>query len=144
MTTATTIIPEWVAGYVGLPFTPHGRDRSGLDCYGLLRLVMAEQFGIAVPSYADQYLAPANHQEIGALIRGELHGSLWRIISLADAQEGDGLLLRVRGEPAHVGVVVAPPLFLHILRGTEAVVEDYTTLLWNRRVLGVYRHKARA
>ena len=32
--------------YVGLPWRIGGRDRRGLDCFGLVRLVLAEQAGI--------------------------------------------------------------------------------------------------
>ncbi len=44
-------VPLWAGRYIGLPFMTHGRDRSGLDCWGLARLVMAEQLGRALPSY---------------------------------------------------------------------------------------------
>ena len=44
-------LPAWTADYVGLPFKEGGRDRQGLDCYGLLRLVINERFAGTVPEY---------------------------------------------------------------------------------------------
>jgi cell wall-associated NlpC family hydrolase len=44
------MIPNWAAQYVGLPFRDKGRARTGLDCYGLVVLVLREQFGVEVPS----------------------------------------------------------------------------------------------
>ena len=39
-------LPDWVSAYVGLPFKEGGRHRDGLDCYGLLRLVINERFAV--------------------------------------------------------------------------------------------------
>jgi len=43
--------PEWLNDYVGLPYKLNGRDRLGLDCWGLLCLVWREQRGIELPDF---------------------------------------------------------------------------------------------
>ena len=40
-----------LSNFVGIPHADLGRDRAGCDCYGLLRLVYAEDLGIALPSF---------------------------------------------------------------------------------------------
>jgi cell wall-associated NlpC family hydrolase len=134
------VIPAWVAAYVGLPFREYGRDRDGVDCWGLCRLVWAERFGITVPSYSDHYTSTEDREELGRLVRGER--GPWREIPAAVARAGDGLLFRVQGEPIHVGVVVDAPWFLHVERGVNACVDQWDSPRWARRLLGVYRHEA--
>ncbi|NMW23861.1 C40 family peptidase, partial [Rhodanobacter denitrificans] len=50
-----SIVPAWAGPYVGIPYRTHGRDRAGVDCWGLVRLVMAEVFGAELPDYGDTY-----------------------------------------------------------------------------------------
>lgn len=131
-----------VAPYVGLPFLAHGRDRAGLDCWGLVRLVLAEQRGFTLPSYAEGYATTTDRVEIPKLVAGEIAND-WTEIPATDAQPFDVVLLRVLGQPLHVGLVVAPPQFLHVMTGLNACLDDWSRPHWNRRVLGFYRHRGR-
>lgn len=136
------MMPDWVGHYIGIPYLERGRDRRGYDCWGLASAVWREIFALDVPSYDERYACAEDAAEIGRLIRGDLPASPWREVPLKEARAGDGILLRIKGEPCHVGVIVEPPYFLHIHRGTGAGLERVDSLLWSRRVLGVFRHEA--
>ncbi len=45
--------PLWIGHYFGIPYKEWGRGIDGIDSYGLYRLIRAEQFGEAVPSFQD-------------------------------------------------------------------------------------------
>ena len=61
------VYPLWLGHYLYIPFVSKGREYSGLDDWGLCRLVMAEQFGLAIPSFkndTDQFIYNHIMQEI--------------------------------------------------------------------------------
>ena len=133
-------LPAWTADYVGLPFKEGGRDRQGLDCYGLLRLVINDRFAGAVPEYEGiAYRADADKDLLAALMDERVR--LWMPIRVGEEQPGDGILLRVMGRPIHVGVVVAKGWMLHVEKDCDSLLERFTAgSRWERRVLGFYRH----
>jgi cell wall-associated NlpC family hydrolase len=133
--------PAWVNQYVGLPFAELGRDRAGVDCWGLVRLIYQEQFGVTLPSYTEAYRTTLDADEIGALVQGEAR-AWWAAVPLTAARVGDVLVLRVRNQPMHCGLVLTPPAFLHIVRGINAAVERWDAWHWNKRISGVFRHEA--
>jgi cell wall-associated NlpC family hydrolase len=134
-----TALPAWANQYIGLPFVEHGRDHAGVDCWGLLRLIYQEQFGLTLPSYAEDYGTTIDAEEIGALVRRE-SASGWRAVLLSAARVGDVLVLRVRNQPMHCGLILTPPAFLHIERRINAVVERWDAWHWRQRIAGVFRH----
>ena len=130
-------VPAWAADYVGIPFLERGRDRAGCDCWGLVRLVLAERFGVAVPSYAGDYARVSDHARLAELVEGGRPG----FAEAAERQPGDVVLLRLRGLPIHVGLIVAPRWMLHSTRTTGSVLDRYGGLTWKNRIVGVYRHE---
>ncbi|TSD89065.1 NlpC/P60 family protein [Mycobacterium sp. KBS0706] len=128
----------WSDAYVGLPWSSGGRTRAGLDCWGLVTLVLAEQRGIELPSYAEDYTDALEREEIAALIaRRPL--DLVRPVAAGDERAFDLVLLRNRLLPDHIGVVVRPGLMLHVLRDSESVCDPYDGPLWCRRIVGFFR-----
>ena len=143
--------PSWAAGYLGIPFLDLGRDRAGCDCWGLVRLVLAEQTGIPLPSLATCYGSEANAAGVGDAIAAERRSGAWRKIEPGNEQPFDVVEMsgaaRVPGSgwvfgPLHVGVVVASGWLLHVERGTAAVLARYREdQAIRRRVLGFWRYR---
>jgi cell wall-associated NlpC family hydrolase len=133
-------IPPWVKPFIGIPFLALGRDWTGCDCFGLLRLVYREQFGIELPSYTEDYADTLDRQELARLIAGQIQP--WRPVPFAHC--GDAVLFRIAGDECHVGLVVAPPVFLHAQEGKDTCLERWDAAGWRRRIVGIYRHEAMA
>ena len=129
----------WTDEYIGLPFLHDGRDRNGLDCWGLVQLVYRERLGIELPTYGGVYkdTSPQTMREIGIVMDRERD----RWVAVSQPKDYDIVLLKIAGKlPTHVGVV-SGKFFLHIMSGMETVIERIDNLLWAYRIAGFYRCK---
>lgn len=118
--------------YIGLPYQTRG-------CWELVRLFYLEEMGIELPSYADEYakLTHDEQQEIAVLIRAER--SDWQEVT--DPHCGDVILLRIFGEPSHIGVVLGEGKMLHVFRDSTSCIESYLGPKWAPRVDSFWRHR---
>ena len=140
------MLPAWVSAYIGLPFREHGRcllSDGGLDCWGLYRLALQEQFGLATPSLVDGYdsTLARSAAQMGAVVEHET--ARWRRIEPGFEECGDVVILRVYGHPVHVGMVLGQGDMLHIIDGMDSCIENYAAMKWRNRVTGFYRHAER-
>lgn len=131
----------WAARYVGLPYTDRGRTRSGVDCWGLVRLVYAEQFGLILPSYDADYDHSDDVRRVGTLILREQQS--WRHIEKGKELPGDVIVMKLKRLPYHVGIVLGGGYMLHIERGAHCCKESYETILYKNGIDGFRRHNAR-
>jgi len=128
---------EWWGRYVGLPFLDGGRDLSGLDCWGLVRMVYAERLGVALPEYgeisAKDLVRVARAMEVGK-------NDGWQTVSVPQAldvalmRSGQGGRLVV-----HVGVMVDNRRVLHVEQATAAVVVPVSHFSVAGRIMGYRR-----
>ena len=133
---------HWSAAYVGLPFVNLGRDRAGLDCYGLVRLVLADQRGIALPSLTETYASVEERAELAAALSAISAQSPWAPVARGGEQPFDVAMFSVFGRPLHLGIVVRPGLMLHVSDGHDSRIEDYRRGTWAPRLIALYRHEA--
>jgi cell wall-associated NlpC family hydrolase len=137
------VVAPWAKDYIGLPYAPNGRTREGLDCWGLLALVLREQYAIPLESHVGEYnLAGSRRRavvDIGRVIAAE--SAHWQEVPRAEAQLGDGLVLRIASHPLHVGVVAGldPLRMLHVEQGLNAVLERVDSVMWAARLDGIFR-----
>jgi len=127
--------------YIEVPWDEKGSDGSfsGSNCYGLVRLIYQEEFGISLPKYEGVgYTKGIDKQELGCLYVRE-KSRWWEDIECPSC--GDVVWLRVAGNPYHVGVMLSSDTFIHIEEGCGPVIEAINTPRWARRVNGYVRWK---
>jgi hypothetical protein len=124
--------------YVGLPYLDHGRDRKGLDCWGLLRLIYQEQANIVLPTYS--YDTAEDRETAARIIAG--NEEPWYEIAEEDVLPLDAVLMKRAGVECHIGVITRRHYVLHIgLDYNDSVVEPYYAMRLKRRVTRFIRHK---
>ena len=135
------MIPAWVSRYVGIPFVSGGRDASGCDCYGLVRLVLSERFGYALPLLSADYqnaLAIAETEPVLCLQQPLLAGT-----QLEKAEEAAVAVIRFRCRPSHIGIFVDDTHILHTLDKIGAHVIKAESNFLRGDIQGVYRVDSR-
>jgi cell wall-associated NlpC family hydrolase len=126
--------------FVGVPYLDRGRTMDGCDCWGLVRMVMAQLASVQLPSYDEAYVTAADRRAIDGLIAGELEP--WSMITSGQEQTLDAVLMREGRFARHIGLVVAPGRLLHVEEGRTSVIEPYRHGRLAARLLGFYRYTA--
>jgi len=120
-----------------------GRDPEhdgGVDCWGLVRLVWEQEFGLTVRSYTDEYKTIDEQKVVSEAIVAGLNGTTWNRVS--EPQLGDGLVFNLQGNPWHVGMMVSRDRFLHTRqRLGSSTTESFAGGVWDHACQGIYRHR---
>lgn len=128
---------RWPEKYVGLPFVDHGRDYKGVDCWGLVRLVLAKECGIEVPSYGE--ISARDLAKVTDTIDHQSNIEPWRPVERKSVQAFDVALMR--GRPLHVGIMASPTDVMHVEQKIATVLLPLTHPAIARRLIGFRRHR---
>lgn len=140
---------SWSNDYVGLPSKAKGRDRRGVDCWGLPRLVLIEAAGAPddealLPDSAADYAGLDDGQAIAECMRRTRFWP-WTEVQAGQEKPFDLIVFHRGGVDDHMGIVVEPGLMLHIEDGKRSCVENYRRAgKWANKITGFYRHEALA
>jgi len=131
------MVADWADEYVGIPWRWRGRDRDGVDCWGLVCLVFWERRSMRLPEYTYHSVGGG-----GATIEAERRH--WRRITrpqvmdvaMIDAcrRQTDGSLIH---GVWHLGINVGGGYILHTIEGLGVVLMRACRL----KIEGWYRHE---
>jgi len=127
----------WVKKYIGIPFASNGRTTDGCDCYGLVRLVLRNEYGVDLPLLSDDYTDALNAAETARLFAENLPVLAGE--KTAGPQEGAVAVITEHGRPAHIGIVAGGGCILHTGIKTGSVCQRETHPGLRGRIEGYYR-----
>lgn len=123
--------------YIGIPFKHHGRSLEGADCYGLVRLVIEQEFSKTLPDFW-KYEDAEDVHSISTLF-GENTEALGYRVEVPEP--GNVVLYRFRGYTSHIAVYVGDGKILHIMQGMNSVCVPMEKGFLRGRIEGFYAVK---
>jgi len=129
-------IDEAVRMFSGIPYRHGGRSKDGLDCLGLV-YVFYKQLGIDLPDNDGSPYPPDWYKKD----RMRLYRGVQEIGKPVPVQElapVDLVFFRIGGFVNHIGVMVSPDSFIHVLKGQRVHVSPLNAF-WRRHLMGARR-----
>lgn len=128
---------DW-SKYIGIPFVDGGRDFSGCDCYGLVRLALMQEYGVVWPLLSGAYDDTRNHGAVAAVLEA------WKPLlagrRLPCPEEAAVAVVTVEGAPSHIGLYAGDGLILHAWgTKTGSVLQRADHAFFKGRIEGYYR-----
>lgn len=125
--------------YLGIPFKHGGRDREGIDCYGLVVLLYKEKRNINlfdVEGYSEDSVGEENYFITN-------YHKEWERIDPNSLQLFDVLLFYLDElVPTHIGVFIENDKFIHCLSENVPVsLGKLNSRLWKSKFHSAYRYK---
>jgi cell wall-associated NlpC family hydrolase len=130
------LIYKWIKKYIGIPFLSNGRTTKGCDCYGLVRLVLNNEYGASLPELSDDYTNAVNVKETARLFAEKR--PVLAAKKIQAPQEGAVVIITERGVPAHVGIVAGGGYVLHTGVKTGSVCQRESHPGLRGRIQGYY------
>lgn len=134
---------HWANRFIGIPYRDKGRDWHGCDCWGLVRLIMAEIYGVHLDSYTQCYATAADPRSGLKVVQAGVLDD-WRCVTTPQA--GDMVVLNIASRPWHCGVMIDAAHFIHapcLDRHGRPIASELAELGgpdWKHRLNGFYRH----
>ena len=131
------MVYKWVKKYIGIPFVSNGRTFWCCDCYGLVRLVLHNEYGIDLPEFADVYSSAFDVKETARLFAENL--PVLTVKKIPAPEEKALVIITELGVPAHVGIVAGGGYILHTGIKTNSVCQRASHPALRGRIEGYYR-----
>lgn len=122
--------------YLQIPYKHQGRDKSGADCFGLIRMFYANELGIFLPDFTEDY-AQEWWKEKNYFV--ELYRQ-WKFQQTYELKRGNVILFKNTNHTlGHVGVIVNDESFMHMSR-EGCGIHSFSVGVWARQIHSIYTY----
>ena len=127
---------RWVNKYVGIPFKSGGRTSDGCDCYGLVRMVLKNEYSLILPMLDGKYIDALDTETTKELFRQYVPMICGKRI--AEPEEKAIAVIKTQGLATHVALYAGDGFIIHARNKTGAVCERISSPFLTGRIEGWY------
>lgn len=128
---------DWVNKYIGIPFLSLGRTVEGCDCYGLIRLILLNEYNYQLPLFTEGYSDALETDKTSNLFK--INMPLIISEKIAVPEEKAVALIQTRGLPSHVALYAGDDYIIHARHKTGVVCERLSSPWLSACIRGWYR-----
>ncbi|MCQ2082740.1 MAG: NlpC/P60 family protein [Lachnospiraceae bacterium] len=128
---------SWVNKYVGIPFVSLGRTMEGCDCYGLIRLILLNEYNYKLPLLTAGYSDALETDKTSTLFQDNVPLIISQKIEAPE--EKAVALIQTRGLLSHVALYAGDDYIIHARHKTGVVCERLTSPWLSACIRGWYR-----
>lgn len=127
---------------IGIPFSKDGESpQEGFDCWGLVRFVYKEFYGIELPDFNHSNIHYLNGKKVHKIIEEEQNDEkLWEKLN----EPEEPCILAIKNHPLyinHTGIYVGRGKFLQSLEKVGVILSDIHDKYWSQKIVGFYKWK---
>jgi len=127
---------KWIKKYIGIPFVSNGRTINGCDCYGLIRLVLMNEYNIILPELSNNYDNANNIEETTMLFKE--YRPVLAAEKISNPREKAVVIITEQNRPCHIGIYAGDGYILHTGAKTGSVCQRETHPGLRGRIEGYY------
>lgn len=125
--------------YLRIPFKNKGRDFKGVDCFGMVSLILSEEYGIKLDRYD---ISCIDTSKINLQIEVEKKRAIWKKI---DKPENPCLILfslhKIPRLINHIGLYIGKNKFIHMLKTQGTSIMKLQDPFYSSKIRGLYRYE---
>lgn len=121
--------------YVGIPFRELGRDKGGVDCWGLIKLIFENEYKIVLPEYYISHHDEYNVTEKMTNVEDgwhEVSQPFEGVICLLTMHENDKSLLN------HIGLFINNAKFIQATKTIGSFIVGKDHPYWSKKIKKLY------
>lgn len=125
--------------YVGTPYVKGGTSKRGADCYGLVRMLYKDIYGIELTDWNTALPEGAARPDLIDAFEAAISEEAWEPVE--SPQEGDIVVMRLYNAPLHCGMMINQSQFMHAIEPMGTSVERINSPMWKKRIVHYLRYK---